>query len=704
MKKCIMAFLAVVFMFTACKTEKKEDIMNNPLVAEFNTPFGAPPFDLIKAEHFKPAFKEGMRQHLEEINSIIENPDSPDFENTVVAFDRAGELLSQISPVFGGLRGAETTPELQEAAQEIIPLLTSHYNEIRFNQDLFERIQYVYENKDSYELDLEQMRLVEKIYEDFARNGAALPEDERKKLKKINEKISTITLTLSENLLEENNDFILIIDNEEDLKGLPADVREAAATEAKNREMSGKWVFTLAKPSWTPFLQYAENRELREKILKAYVNRGENDNEFDNKELFVELMILRKVMAEMLGYNNYAEFFNAVQMAEKPENVYDFLYRVWTPALERAKGERDKLQEIMSREGSEKELKAWDWWYYSEILRKEEYDLDDDLIRPYFTLENVKQGNFILSNKLFGITFEPRPEVPVYHEEVETYEVFDNDGSSLGILYIDPHPRPGKRSGAWCGVYRSGRYDKDGNKINPIVTIVMNFTRPTGDRPAMLSWDETTTYFHEFGHALHNFFAEGRYNRTRRDVPRDFVELPSQILENWAGEPELLKKYALHYETGEPIPDDLIERISNSAHFNQGFINTEYLAAAILDMDWHTMDITPETCVNEFEEMVFERIGLIEEIYPRYRTTNFAHLFTYGYAAGYYVYRWAGVLDADAFMAFKNSDDLFNKELADKFRKYILAGNGKWEGMEAYKLFRGQEPDISHFLKRSGLK
>lgn len=699
-----MILLPICLYFVSCSAEKEaDDISKNPLLCEFDTPFGAPPFDLIKPEHFEPAYEVAMKTHLEEIDAIINNEDEPSFENTIVAYDRAGGMLRKISPIFGGLRGAETNDELQQVAQVIIPKLSAHSNEIRFNQELFERIRVVYEQKDDLDLDREQTVLLEKIYDDFARNGAALPEEKRNKLKELNERIAVISLQLGENLLAENNNFILVIENEDDLIGLPQDIREAAAEAAVNHEKDGKWVFTLDKPSWIPFLQFSERRDLREKILKAYVNRGENDNEYDNKELFVELIKSRQDMAALLGYDNYAEYFTSIQMAENPENVYEFLFRVWVPALARARYERDQLQEIMDREGKGEKIKAWDWWYYSEFLRKEKYDLDEDEIRPYFTLDNVKNGNFILANKLFGLEFKARPEVPVYHEEVEAYEVFDYDGSSLGILFIDPHPRPGKRGGAWCGTYRSGHYDEDGNRVNPIVTIVMNFTRPSGNRPAMLSWDETTTYFHEFGHALHNFFAEGRYFRTSRSVPRDFVELPSQILENWAGEPELLKEYALHYETGEPIPDYLIEKIAASSLFNQGFINTEYLAAAILDMDWHTSDITLDTDANEFEANSMNHIGLIEEIYPRYRTTNFGHLFNYGYAAGYYVYRWAGVLDADAFMAFKESGDLFNRELADRFRKYILAENGKWEGMEAYIKFRGQEPDITHFLERSGL-
>ncbi len=691
--------MIMVFVGCAPEEEKKE----NPLLMEFDTPFNAPPFDKIEDEHFLPAIKEAISKHKDEIDAIIENPEAPDFENTIVAFDNAGELLTRVSRIFGGLRGAETNERLQEIARETTPMLSEHSNSIRFNMDLFNRIEEVYENLDNMDLDVEQERLVEKIYQDFERNGIALPEEEREKLKKISERMSMVSLELRENLLAENNDFKLILEDEDDLIGLPGHVIDAAAEEAKKADKEGKWVFTLSTPSWVPFLQHSERRDLREKIFKAYINRGDNDNEHDNKELFIELLELRQDMSRKLGFENYAEFFTDVQMAENPENVYDFLYEVWDPALERAKQERDDMQAIIDREGEDFDLEAWDWWYYSEIIRKERYDLDDDEIKPYFTIDNVREGNFKLANKLYGLTFKERPEVPVYHEEVEAFEVFDNDGSHLGILYIDPHPRPGKRSGAWCGTYRSGGYE-NGEKIAPIVTIVMNFTRPTGDKPAMLSWDETTTYFHEFGHALHNFFAEGRYNRTRRSVPRDFVELPSQMLENYAGQPELLKEYAIHYETGEPIPDELIDKIKKSEFFNQGFIQTEYFAAAILDMDWHTTEINPDIDVNEFEIESMKRIGLIDEIIPRYRTTNFQHIFGPGYAAGYYVYRWAGVLDADAFEAFKETNDIFDQELAEKFRKYIMAKNAIYEGMDAYVKFRGEEPSIEPFLKRSGLK
>lgn len=675
----------------------------NPFFGDYNTPFDVPPFDRIDDEHFLPAITEGIRQHQAEIDAIVNNPDAPTFENTIVAYDEAGGMLRRVSPVFGGLRSAETNPRLQEIARETTPLLSAHYNGIRMNQELFDRIRTVYENRHDKGLDLEQLRVVEKYYRDFERSGAALPEQDRQRLATLSERMSMVSLQLGENQLAETNAFQLMLETEEDLAGLPGNVRAAAADAARKAGVDALGIVTLHNPSWIPFLQHSERRDLREKVFTAYFMRGDNDNEHDNKDLFAELMQLRLEMSRLLGFNNYAEFFQAIQMAENPKNVYDFLYQIWEPSLALAKRERNEMQAMIDREGGGFKLEPWDWWFYAEKLRKEKYDLDDAEIKPYFAIENVKKGNFLLANKLFGLTFEARPKVPVYHEEVEAYEVFDKDGSHLGILFIDPHPRPGKRGGAWCGTYRSGAYE-NGEKIYPIVTIVMNFSRPSGDTPALLSWDETTTYFHEFGHALHNFFADGRYRRTSRSVPRDFVELPSQIYENWAGEPELLEKYALHYQTGEPIPAELQQKMRNAEFFNQGFINTEYIAAAILDMDWHTAEHGDEIDVRAFEEQSLNNMGLIREIKPRYRTTYFGHIFGTGYAAGYYVYRWAGVLDADAFMAFKESDDLFNQDLAERFRKYILAENALRSGMDAYVEFRGHEPSIEPFLIRSGLK
>ncbi len=685
-------------MFASCADQPQ-----NPFFTDYNTPFDAPPFDRIDDEHFLPAIEEGIRQHQAEIDAIVNNPEPPNFENTIVAYDQSGGLLSRVSPVFGGLRGAETNDRLQEIAREATPMFSAHSNAIRMNQGLFERIQAVYEQRNELELDREQMRVVEEYYRDFERSGAALPEEKRERLSELSERMSMVSLQLGENQLAETNAFQLKLETEEDLAGLPSSVRAAAADAAQKADVEALGIVTLHNPSWIPFLQHSERRDLREKVFTAYFMRGDNDNEHDNKDLFAELMQLRLEMSQLLGFNNYAEYFQDIQMAENPKNVYDFLFEIWEPALALAKQERDDMQAMIHREGGNFTLEPWDWWFYSEKLRKEKFDLDDAELRPFFPIENVKKGNFLLANKLFGMTFEARPEVPVYHEEVEAYEVFDRDGSHLGILFIDPHPRPGKRGGAWCGTYRSGAYD-NGEKTYPIVTIVMNFSRPSGDKPALLSWDETTTYFHEFGHALHNFFADGRYRRTSRSVPRDFVELPSQILENWAAEPEFLNQYALHYETGEPMPEYLQQKMRNAEFFNQGFINTEYIAAAILDMDWHTAEHGDEIDVRAFENASLQNMGLIDEIKPRYRTTYFGHIFGTGYAAGYYVYRWAGVLDADAFMAFKDSGDLFNQELAERFRKYILAENALRSGMDAYIEFRGEEPSIEPFLIRSGLK
>jgi peptidyl-dipeptidase Dcp len=699
MKKNLFLLILIAMVMVACDQTKVDE---NPFFVEWDTPFGTPPFDKIKEGHYIPAYEEGIRQHQAEIDAIVNNADEPDFENTIVSFDNSGTLLRKISPVFGGLRGAETNDSLKEIANITTPMLSSHYNSISLNEGLFERIKAVYDNRENFNLSHEQARLLDKIYIDFERGGAALPLEKREELKKINERMSMVSLKLSNNLLAENNGFQLVIEDEADLAGLPANVVSAAADEAKRNDMEGKWVFTTAGPSRIPLLQFSEKRELREQMFNAYANRGNNGNDTDNNELFRELMMLRQQSSQLLGYENYADYFTRVQMAENPQNVYDFLYRIWEPALARAENEKKEMQQIIDSEGGDFELAAWDWWYYAEKIRKQKYDLDDSEVKPYFAIENVRNGSFMLANKLWGLTFEPRPKIPVYHPEVEAFEVYDKDGSHLAILLIDPHPRPGKRSGAWCGTYRSGAYE-EGEWVSPVVTMVMNFTRPSGDTPALLSWDEATTYFHEFGHAVHNFFAKGQYKRTSRSVPRDFVELPSQILENWAGEPELLKTYAFHYQTGEPIPDALIAKLQNSGNFNQGFANVEYIAAAILDMDWHTTNVTPTTDVQAFEAESMKRIGLMNEIIPRYRTTNFGHIFGSGYAAGYYVYRWAGVLDSDAFYAFKESGDLFNQEMAQSFREYILANNAIYEGMDAYVRFRGQEPSIEPFLEKSGL-
>lgn len=693
-----MLFFVPIVMLASCKQVKE-----NPFLVEWDTPFGVPPFHLIENEHYIPAYEEAMRQNIAEIEAIVNNPEEPNFENTILAYDKSGELMSKVGLVYGGISGANTNDRLKEIALELTPKLTAHRSAIMFNQDLFNRIEVVFDQRENLDLDVEQLRVVEKIYNDFARNGAALPEEKREELKKLNERMSMVSLRLGQNLLAENDGFKLILEDEEDLVGLPADVITGAAEAAVRAGHDGKWLFDLTKPSWIPFVQFSERRDLREQIFTAYCKRGNNDNQTDNKELFVELMMLRKQMAQVLGFENYAEFFISDQMAESPANVYNFLHQVWTPAIKRAKEERADMQRIIDAEGGGFKLQPWDWWYYAEKVRKEKYDLNEEEIKPYLSIDNVRDGIFYVSNKLYGLTFKKRDDIPVYHEEVEAYEVTDYDGSHLAVILIDPFPRPSKRQGAWCGSYRSGSY-KNGEKITPITTIVLNFSRPVGDKPALLTWDETTTYFHEFGHALHNFFADGHYNRTSRSVPRDYVELPSQVMENWAGEPEVLKVYAKHFETGETIPNELIEKMQRSGKFNQGFVTAEYVAASILDLDWHTMEVNENTNVNVFEKSAMKKLGLIDEIVPRYLTTNFGHIHGTGYAAGYYVYLWAGQLDADAFEAFKETGDLFNQDLAAKFRKHCLAENAMGEGMEQYIKFRGKAPSIDPLLRQRGLK
>lgn len=702
MKKLALLLIITSMVVVSCTNNEGKKEHKNPFLSEFDTPFQVPPFDLIDTSDYIPAFKAGIEQENAEIEAIVNNPEEPNFENTIAAFDKTGEILRR-ARVFYSLNAANTNPTLQRIARELTPMMSAHYNEINMNQALFERIKAVYDKRESLGLDKEKMRVVEKYYRDFERSGAALPEAQREELKKINEKLSMLSLKFGENLLAETNDFKLVIDNKDDLVGLPDGVISAAAEAAKQNNMEGKWVFTLHKPSWIPFITYSPKRELREKIYKAMYHRGDNNNEHDNKAIIAEMVKLRDQKAKILGYDNYAAYIIDDNMAKTPKNVYNFLNKVWVPALEVAKQERGEMQKIIDAEGGKFKLQSWDWWYYAEKLRKQKYDLNEEELKPYFALDNVRKGIFHVANKLYGLTFEERTDLPVYDKEVKAYEVKEADGSHLAILYIDNFPRPGKSQGAWCGAIKSGAY-VNGEKVYPVVYIVTNFTRPTGDKPALLTWDETTTFFHEFGHALHNFFADGHYRRTSRDVPRDYVELPSQVMENWAGEPEVLKFYAKHYKTGEVIPDELIQKIQNSGHFNQGFATVEYVAASLLDMDWHTIKDTNNIDVNAFEKNAMDKIGLIPEIIPRYRSTYFAHIFDGGYAAGYYVYLWAEVLDSDAFNAFKESGDIYNQELAAKFRKYCLSENALGDGMEQYLKFRGKEPTIEPLLEKRGLK
>lgn len=700
MKKIGFTFVVLALIISSfSKKEQKRD-MSNPFFSEYETPFQVPPFDKIKLEHFLPAFEAGIQDHMSEIKAITDNKEEANFENTILAFDESGELLKKAS-IFNNLNSANTNDEMQALARKLTPMMSAHRDNITLNVELFKRIKSVYEKRNDLNLDAEQLRAVEKYYQDFERNGANLSEEKQSELRKLNDELSMLSLKFGENTLAETNkNFKMIVDNEADLKGLPEDVIAAAASLAKKDSMEGKWIFTLQKPSMIPFLQYAENRSLREKLYKGYLNRGNNENEFDNKSIIEKITKLRDQRTKLLGFDNHAAYILDVNMAKTPETVYEFLNKLWAPAIERAKKERADMQAMINAEGGNFKLESWDWWYYSEKVRKAKYDLDESQIKPYFAIDNVIEGMMYVSTKLYGIKFVKRTDIPVYNEEATVYEVQEADGSHIGVFYMDYHPRPGKNNGAWATRYREQSY-KNGQKTYPVVSIVCNFTRPAGDVPALLSFDEVTTLFHEAGHALHSLFADGPYRRTAGNVSRDFVELPSQIMENWAKEPEVLRAYAKHYKTGEPMPEALISKLSKSAQFNQGFETSEYLAASFLDMDWHTKPLTSD--VASFEKASMDNIGLINEIAPRYRSTYFSHIFSGGYSAGYYVYIWAAVLDADAFDAFVQSGDLFNPEIAAKFRT-LLTKCGADEGMNVYRNFRGQDPSIEPLLIRRGLK
>jgi peptidyl-dipeptidase Dcp len=704
MKNLIYLLLPGIIIMNACRNQAKMD-HPNPFLTQWETPFEVPPFDKIKNEHYLPAIQEGIKQDSMEIAAILADTAEPTFENTILPLDKSGDLLARVNNVFSNLSEANTDAGMDSLNTIIAPMLASHHDDIMLNKALFDRIRKVYEKRNVSGLDKSQIRVVEKYYTDFVRNGANLNQEDKEKLRSLNEELTRLSVQFGQNLLAEtNNSYRLIIDKKENLAGLPDDVISGAADAAHEDSLDGKWLFTLNKPSWIPFLQYSRERGLREKIYRGYFMRGNNNNEYDNKAIVRKIAELRAERAGLLGFSNHASFKIDVNMAKTPEHVYDFLYRLWDPAIRRSKQEVKDMQAIIDSEKGGFKLASWDWWYYAEKVRKQKYDLDESELKPYFKLENVRDGMFWVANQLYGITFTRLEDVPVYYPDVEVYEARDADGTHLGLLYLDYYPRESKRGGAWCTTFRNAKY-RDGKRVAPIVSVVCNVTKPAGDLPSLLSWDDVTTLFHEFGHALHALFTDGKYDRTAGNVPDDFVELPSQIMENWASEPLVLKHYAKHYKTGETIPDALIGKIQKSGQFNQGFETAEYLAAAILDMDYHMLkpgDSIPD--VLAFEKHSMDRIGLISEIIPRYRSTYFAHAFDGGYDAGYYVYIWAAVLDADAFDAFKKSGDIFNKDLAARFRKYCLAESGEDEGMVQYRLFRGKDPSVEPLLVRRGLR
>jgi peptidyl-dipeptidase Dcp len=673
----------------------------NPFFQEWKTPFGVPPFEQIRNEHFLPAIKKGIEEQRREVQAIVDNREAPTFENTVEALDSSGDLLEKVQSVFSNLAGAETNPQIEAVSKEVAPLLAALRDDIFLDPKLFARVQAIWDRRASLKLNAEQSKLLEETYKTFVRGGAKLDAQQKERLRAINKEMSLLSVRFSQNLLKETNAYKLVIERKEDLAGLPSAQIAAAADAAQAAGLAGKWVFTLHAPSIWPFLSYADNRELRRQILTAYTKRCDNGNEQDNKSILYRIATLRAERSKLLGYETYAHFALEERMAKEPAKVYALLHQLWEPALKVAHREAADLQAMINKQGPGFKLEAWDWRYYAEKVKAARYDLDDNQVRPYFPLDNVIQGAFQVANKLYGLTFIERKDIPRYHPEVRAYEVKDADGSHLGVFLADYHPRPGKRGGAWSSRYRGQRF-KDGKDIRPVVVNVCNFTRPSEGRPALLSPEEVETLFHEFGHGLHSLLQRIHYGGLS-GVPRDFVELPSQIMENWAMEPEVLKLYAKHYQTGATIPATLVEKIDKASKFNQGFATVEYLAASLLDMDWHTITREPDKDATGFENASLEKIRLMPEIVVRYRSPYFQHIFASGYAAGYYSYIWSEVLDSDAFQAFKEKG-LFDRATATAFRKKILERGGTADAMEMYKSFRGREPSVEPLLVKRGLK
>lgn len=697
MKQVMMA-LALSGMVCACGQKQAENV--NPFMSEFQTPYGTPDFNNIKFEHYEPAFLKGIEQQNAEIKAIVENTAEPTFENTIVALDNSGEILARVSGVFYALTEADTNDDLMALESKMAPVLSSHNDNIFLNMGLYKRVADVYEQEKSGKITLttEQHYLLDKYYKRFIASGAALDEASQQKLREINQKLSSLSIEFGNHVLAENNTFKLVIDNEADMAGIPESVAAGAAAEAKAQGMDGKWLFTLRSSSRIPFLQYAQNRELRKKMYLAYINMGNNGDANDNKEVLKNILTLRLEKAKLMGFNNYAEYALENNMAKNPENAMSFLNELWKYSIKNAKKEAAELQKMMNKDIKGGKLEAWDWWYYSEKLRQEKYNLNEDEIKPYFSIDDVRGGLFYVVNKLFGITLTPTDSISVYNNDVDTYIVNDADGSFLGVFYSDFMPRASKRSGAWMSNFRD---QKEG--VRPLIYNVGSFTKPVGDVPSLLSIDEARTMFHEFGHALHGMLTQCKYaGVSGTSVARDFVELPSQIMEHWTVSPEVMKVYAKHYETREPISDELIAKIEKQSLFNSGFMATELVAAAILDMRLHMLTSTEGLDVMEFEKKLMDELGMIPQIVSRYRSTYFNHIVG-GYAAGYYAYLWAERLDTDAFSAFEEKG-LFDQETATAFRKNILEKGGSDDPMKLYVTFRGQEPSIEPMLKGRGFK
>ncbi len=702
MKKII--FYSLVSMATmACqtvKTNQEHQSTTNPLLSTWDTPFGVPPFDKIKNTDYQPAFEQAIANHTREIAAITANSEAPDFKNTIEALEFSGADLGRVSRIFFAVNGANTNDTLKAVAKAMAPVLSAHRDDIYLNAQLFKRVNAVYLKRDSLGLTSEQLRLLDETYKGFVRSGVNLPADAQQRLREINSELAALAQQFGEHLLNETNATKVLVTNQADLGDLPQSLVAAAAQEAKANGKQG-WMFTLQRPSINPFLQYSPNRAFRKQLFMGYAKRGDNGNENDNNSVLAKMAALRVERAHLKGYPTHADYILSDNMAENPDNVFEFLAKVWKPALAMATTERNNLQELMTNDGAEGPLKGWDWRYYTEKLRQKNYNFDEETMRPYFEFTAVRQGVFMLANKLFGLTFKELHNVPTWHPDQQVFEVKEADGTHLGVIYMDFFARESKRGGAWMNELRP--QSNTHGMVTPIVTNNFNFPPPTSDSPSLLSFTEAQTLFHEFGHALHGLLSKVTYESlSGTNVPRDFVEFPSQVMENWMSEPEVLRLYAKHYKTGKVIPDELIDKIQASGKFNQGFATVEYMAAAYLDMYWHTLTDTTRRQAAHFEKEHMDKIGLIEEIIPRYRSTYFNHVFggDPSYSAGYYSYLWSEVLDADAFQAFKETS-IFDQETAKKYR-HMLSQGGTRPGMELYKEFRGRAPEIAPLLRKKG--
>lgn len=669
----------------------------NPLLKPWTTPFGVPPFSEIKEDHFLPAFREAMAKQKVEIQAILAEAQKPNFRNTVETLERSGQDLERVSSVFFALSGAETNPRIQGINRELSPLLAAHRDDIHLNAALWQRVKRVWSNREHLKLNPEQARLLEKTAKGFLRAGADLTPEQQVKMRALNAELSQLSVAYGDRLLKATKDYRLVVEKPEDLAGLPEGQRSAAAQAAKKAGLEGKWLFNLDGPSIWPFLQFSENRELRRQIHTAYLERCQS-GETDTKPMASRMASLRVEKAQLLGYASWADYILEENMAKSSKGVYGLLEQVWGPALEKAKAERAEMQALMAKELPGQKLEPWDWRFYEEKVRKAKFDLDENALKPYFSLDQVRSGAFHVASQLYGLSFSEVKGLPTYHEEVRVFEVKRKDGRHLGLLYTDYHPRPGKRGGAWCGSLRGAR---NRGAVTPVMTNVCSFSRPAGDAPALLTPDEVKTLFHEFGHALHGLFYAGEY-RSLGGSPRDFVELPSQVMENWAMEPEVLKVYAKHWKTGEVIPVELAERIKKARTFGQGFATTEYMGATLLDMDWHSLKEAKAQDADAFEKASLAKWGLIAEIPPRYRTPYFNHIWASGYSAGYYSYIWSAVLDSDAFQAFKEKGNLYDSATAAAFQKLLEKGQSV-DPAALYRSFRGRDPKVEALLEKRGL-